>query len=266
MADKSKELKKLLEQYDGDVSQLTKDAQQLVKKKSSKKKTSAQRGPVIASLKDVTKRYGKGDGQVAAVSGVDLDIHEGEILAIVGPSGSGKSTLMNLIGGLDTPTSGSVTVNGTDISHLNDSQLSRYRRETIGFVFQFFYLQPFLDVQQNIEIPMMFSRKRRSSRHQVSTELIQRVGLEEREYHLPRQLSGGQIQRAAIARALANRPKIVLADEPTGNLDSTNGQQIMKLFEQIRTEHKTAVVIVTHDESVAQQADRIVSLSDGSLA
>ncbi|MGB4768523.1 MAG: ABC transporter ATP-binding protein [Candidatus Saccharimonas sp.] len=221
--------------------------------------------PVALSVKKLTKRYKLGGQQITVLNDVSLDIHEGEIVAITGASGSGKSTLLQLLGGLDKPTEGDVFVGDTNLAKLSDKKLSVFRRQTVGFVFQFFYLQPFLRLQRNLEVPGMFLRTKRQERRQRVQELAEKVGLADRLKHFPRELSGGQMQRAAIARALLNQPKVLLADEPTGNLDSTNGTAIIELFETIRREFGTTIVLVTHDDAIARRADRIIRLSDGRL-
>ena len=220
-------------------------------------------GPAVIAVDHLSKHYKVGGEKVHAVNDVSLTIHEGEFVAIVGASGSGKSTLLQLMGGLDKPTSGTVAVSGVQLGKMRDSKLSIFRNQTIGFVFQFFYLQPFLSLERNIEVAAMPSRMKNSERKARIVALAEQVGLGDRLRHLPRELSGGQIQRTAIARALVNQPKIILADEPTGNLDSENSQGIISLFEQIRKEHGTTVVIATHDQAIATQADRIITIKDG---
>ncbi|KGN37024.1 ABC transporter ATP-binding protein [Knoellia subterranea] len=220
-------------------------------------------GDHIITVSDLHKTYRMGRQKVAALGGVSLEIDRGEFVALTGASGSGKSTLLQLIGGLDKPSGGSVQVDGVDIGRLSDAKLSRFRNQTIGFVFQFFYLQPFLRLTTNTEVPGMFARTPRQQRRAQATALIEEVGLADRSKHLPKEMSGGQMQRAAIARALLNRPPLLLADEPTGNLDSATGASIIELFERIRDEFGTTIVIVTHDESLARRADRTIRLSDG---
>ncbi len=222
-------------------------------------------GPVIISVKDLVKTYKVHRQKVQALRGVSLDIHQGEFVALTGASGSGKSTLLQLIGGLDSPTSGSITIAGTDIHRLHDKKLSEFRNKTIGFVFQFFYLQPFLQLRTNVEVPGMFSHTPRGVRGEQAEKLLAKVGLSDYVKRLPKELSGGQIQRAAIARALLNEPKILLADEPTGNLDKANSQEVVELFRTIRKELGTTVIIVTHNPEIALQADREIELSDGAI-
>lgn len=219
--------------------------------------------PVIMQVKDIGKTYKIHRQKIEALRGVSLDIHAGEFVALTGASGSGKSTLLQLIGGLEQPTSGSITINGTDIQRLRDKKLSEFRNQTIGFVFQFFYLQPFLNLRTNVEVPGMFSRTPRKNRAPHAKELLEKVGLSDYVTRFPKELSGGQIQRAAIARALLNEPKILLADEPTGNLDKTNSDEVIKLFQTIRKELGTTVIIVTHNPEIAAAADREIQLSDG---
>lgn len=221
--------------------------------------------PVILSVQNIVKEYKLGKQRLKVLNGISFDIHEAEIIAITGASGSGKSTLLQLLGGLDKPTSGEVLVNGTSIAKLSDGKLSAFRRQTIGFVFQFFYLQPFLKLRRNLEVPGMFARTKKKDRITRVNELAEKVGLKDRLNHYPKELSGGQMQRAAIARALLNNPKIILADEPTGNLDSQNGEQIIDLFESIRNDFGTTVVIVTHDPEIARRADRRIQVVDGRL-
>lgn len=221
--------------------------------------------PVLLSVNDLKKTYKLGKQKLDVLNGVSFRIHEGEFIAITGASGSGKSTLLQLIGGLDKPTSGEVVFDSTNIATLSDAKLSDFRRQTIGFVFQFFYLQPFLKLGKNLEVPGMFARSKYADRQERTEQLAAQVGLAERLAHLPKELSGGQMQRAAIARALFNKPKILLADEPTGNLDSENSKAIIELFEQIRRDFGTTIVVVTHDQSIANRADRQLVMKDGLL-
>ena len=221
--------------------------------------------PIAIRATNVIKKYKVGKQIIRAIDDVSVDIHEGEFVALVGPSGSGKSTLLHLLGGLDKPTSGEIVVGGKNVSSMNDRQLSKFRNQTIGFVFQSFYLQPFLTLRRNIEVASMPQRMGRAERKLRIESLARQVGLYDRLSHRPHELSGGQIQRAAIARALLNRPAIILADEPTGNLDSANSRDIISLFQQIREQYHTTIVIATHDNEIAAQADRVIALKDGRL-
>lgn len=219
----------------------------------------------IIEISDVTKSYKVGKNTVEALRGVSLDINAGELVVISGVSGSGKSSLLQVIGGLDRPTSGKVTVDGQDIGKLHDKKLSKFRAETIGFIFQFFYLQPYLTLEQNIAVPGMFMRTKTSERSARVHELAAMVGLEDRLRHHPSELSGGQIQRAAVLRALLNNPKILLADEPTGNLDSENSKAIIDLFIRLRDELGMTIIVATHDETIAARADLVIRLQDGAV-
>lgn len=219
----------------------------------------------LVQIAGLGKTYKMGKTTVEALKNVDLTVYKGEFIAITGTSGSGKSTLLQLIGGLDKPSKGDVVVGGTNLRRLRDGKLSHFRNRTIGFVFQFFYLQPFLRLQTNLEVPAMFARTRPRIRRDRSGQLANVVGLGDRLRHFPRELSGGQMQRAAIARALQNDPSILLADEPTGNLDHTNATAIFELFKKIRDEQGTTIIVVTHDTALASIADRVVQMSDGAI-
>jgi putative ABC transport system ATP-binding protein len=215
-------------------------------------------------LRDVRKIYGVGPDPVAALDGVSLRIDPGEFVAITGTSGSGKSTLMHLIGCLDTPTSGRVTVAGEDISKAGSDRLARLRNRSIGFVFQAFNLLPRLDVQKNIELPLVYAGTRRTERGQRARDAAAKVNLSDRLTHRPSQLSGGQCQRVAIARALVNDPALILADEPTGNLDSANGAEVLQLLGELHKLGRT-IVLVTHDPAVAARAARVIEMRDGRI-
>jgi len=212
----------------------------------------------------ITKVYKKGTQEVRALDDVTLQIESGEFVAIMGPSGSGKSTLMHILGCLDKPTEGNYFLDGTEVSTLDDRELSRIRCERVGFVFQSFNLLPQEDVLHNVEIPMIYRGVRRRDRLSRARDIVRSVGLEDRINHVPSELSGGETQRVAIGRALVNDPAIVLADEPTGNLDTKTGQEIMKLFRQINERGKT-VIVVTHESEIAKHSDRIVKMRDGGV-
>ena len=222
-------------------------------------------GNTIIELKNVWKIYQMGDVEVNALKGIDLRVKKEEFVAIMGPSGSGKSTLLQMIGVLDRPTSGKIYLDGTDISKLNDSKLARLRGKKIGFVFQFFNLYSTLTAQENIELPMMILERDKNERKMKATKLLKTVDLENRANHLPSQLSGGERQRVAIARALANNPDIILADEPTGNLDSKSGSEIMEFLNKLQEDEKVTIVVVTHDLNVAKHAKRLIRLKDGEI-
>jgi len=217
----------------------------------------------VLSTVDAVKEYTRGASTLRALKGVSLDIEPGEFVAIVGPSGSGKSTLLNLLGLLDEPTTGAVRVDGTDASDLSDRERTRTRRETIGFVFQDFYLLPTLSARENVAVPAFLHGNRRTVLDRAG-DLLGRVGLADRLTHTPDELSGGQKQRVAIARAMINRPTVLLADEPTGNLDRETGAQVLDVFGEFTTED-VAVVTVTHDEQVTEYAERTVGMLDGVL-
>jgi len=218
----------------------------------------------LAELKQVRKIYRVAGEEVRALDGVDVRIEEGEFVAIVGPSGSGKSTLMHLLGCLDTPTSGSIRLEGIELSNAGSNQLADIRSRNIGFVFQTFNLLPRLSVLQNVELPMIYSGFSSGRRREAARRALEQVGIENRARHAPTQLSGGQSQRAAIARALVNDPKLILADEPTGNLDSHTGETILELFRDLNRKGRT-VVIVTHDPKIAAQTRRQIEIRDGKI-
>lgn len=217
--------------------------------------------PLCVEARDLTKTYSRGTETVHALQSVSFTIQKGEFVAIVGPSGAGKTTLLHMLGCMDVPTSGAVVLNGKSTAGLSDSVLTRLRREEVGFVFQHFGLLPTLTVRENIALPTLFSRRNALQRTDM---LLEKVGLVARRNHRPHQLSGGEMQRVAIARALINTPNLLLADEPTGNLDTSNGQAIMELFHQLNTEGLT-VIIVTHNLAFAEEADRLITLRDGQL-
>ncbi|MFH5831184.1 ABC transporter ATP-binding protein [Halalkalibaculum sp. DA3122] len=218
----------------------------------------------IIEIRDLTKIYLMGNNEVRALDGVSFDVLENEYIAIMGPSGSGKSTLMNLIGCLDTPTSGTYILNNQDVSELEDSELAEVRNREIGFVFQTFNLLPRTDCLANVELPLIYSGVKASERHERATSTLTRVGLGDRIDHKPNELSGGQRQRVAIARALVNNPSILLADEPTGNLDTKTGEEIMRLFEELHRMGNT-ILLVTHEDEIANHARRIIRLRDGKI-
>lgn len=223
--------------------------------------TETTRQAVIRGV-DVVREYQTGDQTIRALDGVDFAINPSDFVAVVGPSGSGKSTLLNLLGLLDVPTSGQVVLHNEDVSTFSESERTSKRKRDIGFVFQSYYLIPTLTAVENVEVPRLLDRKPRQTRNRA-TELLERVGLGQRLRHYPNELSGGQKQRVAIARSLINNPNILLADEPTGNLDRDTGDDILALFDELRAERDVAVVTVTHDQYVADAADRIVNLIDG---
>ncbi|MDL2341852.1 MAG: ABC transporter ATP-binding protein [Patescibacteria group bacterium] len=257
--------KQLLVASGGDVSAATNTLQRVARLQKKRANATAPTGEVIVAVEQVTKAYKVGRTKVDALKDVSLTIHKGEFVAITGTSGSGKSTLLQLLGGLDKPSTGVIAIQGQNLAKLRDGKLSTFRNKTIGFVFQFFYLQPFLNLQTNIAVPGMFARTPRKVRNNRSFALAEQVGLGDRVKHLPRELSGGQMQRAAIARALQNNPSIILADEPTGNLDRANALAIFELFKSIRDKNGTTVVVVTHDVELADIADRTIMMSDGKI-
>jgi putative ABC transport system ATP-binding protein len=220
------------------------------------------KGGVVIRIEGITKEYVMGEATIRALRGVDLLIQRNECLAIMGPSGSGKSTLMNMIGCLDTPTSGRYEFNGKDVASMEDNELAAIRNREIGFVFQTFNLLPRSTSLQNVELPLIYAGVGSDERRERAFEALASVGLGDRVYHRPNELSGGQRQRVAIARALVNRPSIILADEPTGNLDSRTGEEIMVLLEDLYEQGNT-IVLVTHEQDIARHARRIVRLRDG---
>jgi putative ABC transport system ATP-binding protein len=219
----------------------------------------------IIEIKEIVKNYQVGTVIVRALRSITLDIETGEYLAIMGPSGSGKSTLMNLVGCLDTPTKGEYWLNGTDVSKLEDNRLAEIRNKEIGFVFQTFNLLPRYTAHENVMLPLIYAGIPKTTRLAMATEMLTRVGLEDRMTHKPNELSGGQRQRVAIARAMVNNPSIILADEPTGNLDSKTSIDIMNLLDVIHGDGNT-VILVTHEEDIAKHANRIIRLMDGEVA
>lgn len=217
----------------------------------------------ILEVNNLTKIYGKGETEVRALDGVSFSVEQGEFIAIVGPSGSGKSTLLHILGGVDTASGGQVIINGTDISTLDETALAIFRRRQIGLIYQFYNLIPILTVEENLTLPLLLDG-RTPDKQQIET-LAQKLGLYNRLSHLPSELSGGQQQRVSIGRALLNNPALLLADEPTGNLDSENSKEIMELLRRFNKEYKQTVIIITHDERIALSADRVIAISDGRI-
>ncbi|MBE6783454.1 MAG: ABC transporter ATP-binding protein [Ruminococcaceae bacterium] len=218
----------------------------------------------LIEIKDVYKIYNPGENEVRALDGVSLTIEEGEFVAIIGQSGSGKSTLMNTLGLLDRPTSGEYFLSGRDVATLTDDEQSEIRNKQIGFIFQGFNLIPSLTAIGNVELPLVYRGMKKDERNRLSMEALERVGLGKRIYHRPSQMSGGQQQRVAIARAVAARPPVILADEPTGNLDSASGREVMRILHELSDEGRT-IILITHDNEIAEEANRIIRIQDGKI-
>lgn len=218
---------------------------------------------IIIELRDVWKTYIMGEIKVHALRGLNLKVKKGEFLAVMGPSGSGKSTFMNMVGCLDIPTKGSIFLDGKDISLMSESDLAQIRGRKIGFIFQKFNLLNTMTAKENVMLPLTFQGLSTEKREELSKKYLELVGLKDRMWHTPNELSGGQQQRVAIARALANSPEVILADEPTGNLDSQSGKSVLDFLRKLHEEKNTTIIIVTHDEKIARQADRLVYLKDG---
>ena len=219
----------------------------------------------IIQIKNLTKIFGDGV-EIKALDGVELNIEQGEFLAIMGPSGSGKSTLLNQIGILDTPTSGTILLDGVDVTKMSDKQRSITRNKQLGFIFQYHHLLPDFNALENVMMPMLINGVRRSKARKIASKMLEEVGLGDRMKHRPNQLSGGQNQRVAIARALVNKPSIVIGDEPTGNLDSKASDNIYELLRKLNREHNQTFILVTHDKHMAEKTDRIIQLVDGKIA
>lgn len=217
----------------------------------------------ILKVSNLSKVYGNGDTMVKAVNELSLSIKKGEFVAIIGPSGSGKSTLLHLLGGVDKPSSGDVCVNGTNIYQMDDTSLAVFRRRHIGLIYQFYNLIPVLNVQENITLPILLDGQEIDEN--FLSQILETVGLTHRLTHLPNQLSGGQQQRVSIGRALINHPDIILADEPTGNLDSKNGKEVLELLKMFNRKFKQTLIMITHDENIALQADRVITMEDGKI-
>lgn len=218
----------------------------------------------LIEIRDIYKIYNPGENEVRALDGIDLTVEHGEFLAIVGQSGSGKSTLMNMLGLLDIPTSGTYTLDGVDVANMTDDELSEIRNKEIGFIFQGFNLIPSLTAVENVELPLVYRGMKKGERNKLALDALERVGLSHRLDHLPKQMSGGQQQRVAIARAVAARPPIILADEPTGNLDSHSGVEVMKILHELHEEGRT-VILITHDNDIANEAQRVIRIQDGQI-
>ncbi|MFM1652875.1 ABC transporter ATP-binding protein [Brevibacillus sp. B_LB10_24] len=218
----------------------------------------------ILKIEHLSKLYGKGETAVKALDDVSFSVKKGEFVAIIGPSGSGKSTLLHLLGGVDRPTSGKVLVDNTDIYSLNETQLAIFRRRQIGLIYQFYNLIPVLTVEENITLPLLLDEQKVDKSH--FDDIVKTLRLENRLHHLPNQLSGGQQQRVSIGRALINNPAIMLADEPTGNLDSKNSSEIIDLLQVFNKTYRQTLIVITHDERIALQADRVIAIEDGRIA
>lgn len=218
----------------------------------------------ILQIENLSKIYGKGETAVKALDDVSFSVRKGEFVAIIGPSGSGKSTLLHLLGGVDRPTNGKVLIDQTDIYQLDETQLAVFRRRQIGLIYQFYNLIPILTVEENITLPMLLDQHKVDQKQ--LTDLVSTLGLHERLNHLPNQLSGGQQQRVSIGRALISNPAIILADEPTGNLDSKNSTEIIELLKMFNKTYNQTLIIITHDERIALQADRVIEIADGKIA
>ena len=217
----------------------------------------------ILEIKNLCKVYGSGETRVDALKDVTFDVEQGEFVAIVGPSGSGKSTLMHILGGVDVPTSGIVNIAGTDIGKLDETKLAIFRRRNIGLIYQFYNLIPILNVEENMTLPILLDGKKPDKK--LLDDIVDKLGMKERLTHLPNQLSGGQQQRVSIGRALMNHPALLLADEPTGNLDSENSKEIISLLRKFNKENNQTVIIITHDERIALSADRVITIEDGRI-
>jgi putative ABC transport system ATP-binding protein len=217
----------------------------------------------ILKVENLNKTYGKGDNKVEALKNVNLSIHKGEFVAIVGASGSGKSTLLHLLGGLDRPTAGRVIIDGESIYDYKEEKLAIFRRRKIGFIFQFFNLIPVLDLEENIALPALLDNEKIDKKY--LNEIIEILGLAERKGHLPSELSGGQQQRVSIGRALLNKPSIILADEPTGNLDSKNSKEVIELLKFTARKYNQTLILITHDVNIASMADRVITIEDGEI-
>lgn len=218
----------------------------------------------LVEVKDMYKIYNPGENEVRAIDGISLTIERGEFVAIIGQSGSGKSTLMNMLGLLDIPTSGTYLLDGIDTANMEDDELSEIRNKEIGFIFQGFNLIPSLTAVENVELPLVYRGMKKEERNKLALEALDRVGLSHRLDHLPKQMSGGQQQRVAIARAVAARPPVILADEPTGNLDSHSGIEVMKILHELHEEGRT-VILITHDNDIALEAQRVIRIQDGQI-